>query len=584
MSKPSRVVVIFVALALAVAACSDDSSTASEGGAPDPTSSRASTDTDVDTDVVDGTATIDALDHPLLADLQLELPADLVPVVRLVGPDTTVDVPVPVPGDAATEHVILLAGMRADTDYTVEVDLVDEAGVAAGHLEDITHTTGSLPEGLPPMTAAVSEPEQMAGGLTMFNLLDLRDDFAPDENGDGSDEPPPPAGWIVMVDEAGEVVWYHNTPHPIGDVTQLADGTILHEFNDTAARRIDLRGETLEEWAGTVITGRLRNDAFGRQVVGDDPVVVDTDAMHHDHQILPDGTHATLSTELRVLDGFPEPQCGEDPATFDGTYHLVGDIVTIFEPDTGEIVEEFNLFDYFDPRSDPAGFNLCGLDFDFVFPNWVYREVDGAARDWTHANAIELDEANNTLIISIRHLDALIGLRWQDDAEGEAGDLLWHSGPRGDMELLSGEWHLHQHAPEVQPDGTLLLYDNGNNREGLGGPDAPLYSRAVVFAIDPDAGTVEQLWEHRSTVDDAPAFAAFVGDADFLENGNVLITDGGLNGLSANADLSAQLVEVVPDVTDGEDEVVFRFEVEGGPGWLIYRSERIPSVYGSPGP
>ena len=580
----SRLAPALLSLALMAAACGSDNAQpppASTTSAPPSTTPAPVCDAPVEGDSgeADGAlvreATVEALEHPLMAELALELSRPLQPAVRLVGPEGSSSVPSPTAPVAS--HTILLAGMRADTTYSVEVDLLDPACGVVGSAGPFSVTTGSLPTDLPAMTAVTSVAAEMSPGLTMFNLLDLRDGFgAGEELTEGAE--PPPAGWIFMADADGEIVWYHSEPHPLGDVRMLDDGTILYEFNDTAARRIDLRGNVLEEWAGTIITGRFTFDALGRQVVGDDPVIVDTDSMHHEHIPLPDGTHATLSTEIRVFDGFDEPVCGEDPATFDGTYHLVGDVVVVFDPLTGDVLSEFSLFDYFDPTSDPASLNLCGLPFDFVFPNWLYDGVDDQRRDWTHANAIEVDTANNTLIVSVRHLDALLGLRWKTDDNGPAGELLWHSGPRGDMELLDGEWHLYQHAPELQSDGTVLLYDNGNNRAGLGGEDAPLYSRAVHYAIDPDAKTVEQLWEYRSNRGGQPLFAAFVGDADRLENGNVLITDGGVNG-NGDDGLSAQIVEVTPSGTDG-GEVVFSLEVEGGVGWIVYRSERIPSVYG----
>ena len=505
-----------------------------------------------------GTATVRRLDHPLLARVDLQLDDGLYPLVNLVGPSGTRVLAIPeAPG---SEVSLLLAGMRADTAYSIEIELLDADCAPVERLADLTVTTGSLPVDLPSMSATASEPERMAPGFTLFNLIDLRTDFG-----------------ALDIDD-GEIVWYHREDHPIGDTRMLEDGSILFEFNDTAARRIDLEGNVLDEWAGSIITGRFVLDAHGRQVVGDSPVVVDVDAMHHEHMVLPDGMHATLTTELRVLDGFSEPQCGEDPATFDGTYHLIGDIAVVFDPESGEVLNEFNLFDYFDPKSDPAAFNLCGLAFDFVFPNWLYRGVDNAARDWTHANAIEVDEANNALLVSVRHLDSIIALRWKDDAEGTAGDLLWHSGPLGDLELLTGDWHLHQHAPEIQPDGSLLVYDNGNNRDGRGSAEAPLYSRAVIYEIDVDAETISQRWEYRSKRDDELIFAGFVGDADRLSNGNILITNGGING-TLDGELSAQIVEVVPSPTSGGD-VVFSFEVNGGPGWIVYRSERVPSAFG----
>jgi len=460
---------------------------------------------------------------------------------------------------------VRLRGLRAETTYEVTT-----TGTARYRGE---FTTGPLPDGLPPITTELLDPAATAPGHTLFNLLDLREELGDDDDLD----PLRPAGWLLIADEAGEIVWYHNQDHSIGDARFLEDGTILFEYNDTGGRRINLDGDLLDEWAGSIITGRFLIDAQGRQVIGDTPIVVNTDAMHHEQHRLPDGTHVTLSAELRVLDGFDTPQCDEDPATFDGSYHLIGDVIVIFDPATGKVLNEFSIFDYFDPRDDPANYNLCGLFFDWVFPNWLYKGVDPLARDWTHANAVEVDEASNALIVSIRHLDALLALRWTDDAEGPAGEALWQSGRLGDLTLTNGSWHRYQHAPEVQDDGTILVYDNGNHRPGFGTSENPYFSRAVLYSIDGDAKTAEQLWEFRSSLNGQPAFAGFVGDADRLANGNVLITDGGLNG-DIDGVTSAQIVEVVPFGSDGGD-IVWRLTVEGGAGWVVYRSERLAGVF-----
>ena len=60
------------------------------------------------------------------------------------------------------------------------------------------------------------------------------------------------------------------------------------------------------------------------------------------------------------------------------------------------------------------------------------------------------------------------------------------------------------------------------------------YSRAVLYEIS-DSGSdssewkATQLWEHRvDDVDDNPLYATIVGDTDRMENGNVLITHGGI--------------------------------------------------------
>jgi len=59
-------------------------------------------------------------------------------------------------------------------------------------------------------------------------------------------------------------------------------------------------------------------------------------------------------------------------------------------------------------------------------------------------------------------------------------------------------WPYHTHAPSITPQGTILLFDNGNYRAR---PFVPQflpnksYSRAVEYAIDTDNMSIRQVWE-----------------------------------------------------------------------------------------
>jgi hypothetical protein len=53
----------------------------------------------------------------------------------------------------------------------------------------------------------------------------------------------------------------------------------------------------------------------------------------------------------------------------------------------------------------------------------------GDVKDWTHANAVVFDAKRNALIVSSRHMSAVLAIRYADDASGKSGDLLWRLGP-----------------------------------------------------------------------------------------------------------------------------------------------------------
>ena len=98
--------------------------------------------------------------------------------------------------------------------------------------------------------------------------------------------------------------------------------------------------------------------------------------------------------------------------------------------------------------------------------------------------------------------------------------------------------------------------------------------------VRPDAGTAEVVWQRTSTVDGEPSFASFVGDADRLENGNVLITDGGYADRPDG--ITAQITEVVPDDSEAGGRIVFDLRIADERELIIYRAERIPTLYPTP--
>jgi hypothetical protein len=261
---------------------------------------------------------------------------------------------------------------------------------------------------------------------------------------------------------------------------------------------------------------------------------------------------------------------------------VVTDTVVEFSPNDGAVVNEWSLFDLVDPLSDlerirPAEF--CSQYLGDVYP-------DLGARDWTHANAVVLDEARNAILVSARHLDKILAIRYQDDENGAAGELMWSLGEGGDFTLTDGEWFLHPHAPEVLEDGTIMVYDNGNERPGtsLDDPDSLPYSRAVQYRIDEDEMTAEQVWEHRADAPGEAVYAPFVGDADVLDDGAVLITHGGLLDPPAHSPQAEGVVVWgrVIEVDYETGDVVFDFRIKDpdrAASWIIYRAERISTMY-----
>ena len=459
-----------------------------------------------------------------------------------------------------TEHTVPVRGLHADRTQTIRVTPISPDGTLTGTARDVEITTKPLPFTLPELTAAVSKPDLMAPGYTMFDPVQTTDMAFDNE---GRTEQPP--GLLVAVDAQGEVVWYFTHPRPIADARILPNGELMIESLDTEVLFADLDGN---------VRTRLTSRLYDGQVGNDVPTVeVDTDALHHEANLLPNGNLISLSSTVHTVE-VPEPLCGETADEFTGTYSFISDLVVEVNVETGAVVSQYDLWDLLDPLADPERRDICGtaMQGNAVFPVKVYAGSPGRIIDWTHANAVILDEDRNLLMVSVRHMNQVIGIRYADDADGPAGELLWELGEDGTVPY-DGDAFSHQHAVELQADGSIQLYDNRNEM-----PE-PQQSRAVRIELDGDGSTptaARQTWQYLSTLNGEPAYSFAVGDADTLPNGNVLITNGFYS--LGSGGLNSQLVEVVPEGDNG-GTVAFELQVGGPGGWFVYRAERIPTLY-----
>ena len=193
--------------------------------------------------------------------------------------------------------------------------------------------------------------------------------------------------------------------------------------------------------------------------------------------------------------------------------------------------------------------------------------------DWFHANGLAYDSSDDTIIVSGR-TQGTVKLSMDNEVvwilaphrgwstSGDGVDLnskllqpLDASGQviRDEAVLDGGinhpdfEWAWYQHAPELMPDGSLLLFDNGDNRNYS---SAELYSRAVQYRINKSAGTIQQVWEYGKERGEE-TFSRIVSDADYhVDEGNVVFMPG---AILSGAAPTGKMIEI--DYSTGE--VVF---------------------------
>jgi arylsulfate sulfotransferase len=213
----------------------------------------------------------------------------------------------------------------------------------------------------------------------------------------------------------------------------------------------------------------------------------------------------------------------------------VEDYLIEIDRETGAIIREWDLNQSLDNtrRAWPTGFADLNVD-------------------WFHANGVAYDPQDDAIIVSGRtqgtvkltNANEVVWILAPYRGWGTAGDgtdlttrllqpLDAGGQPITDPAVLDGstnhpdfEWAWYQHAPELMPDGTLLLFDNGDNRNYT---DQPLYSRAVAYRIDPGAMTVQQLWDYGKERG-AETFSRIVSDVDYhAAEDNVMFMPGAVS-------------------------------------------------------
>ena len=235
-------------------------------------------------------------------------------------------------------------------------------------------------------------------------------------------------------------------------------------------------------------------DELGHEVFSLDSSTIGVPGLHHDFEVLPSGNILTMSYVFREID---------DPAL--GQVTVAGDLLLEVTPE-GDILWSWDMFDHLDVDRRPEGFD-----------EMVINPLTGEpGYDWTHSNGLLYEPETNSVLVSVRHQDWLIRV------DRETSEVVWRFGADGDFALSAGTWPYHQHSPQWQPDGSLLLYDNGLHNPQVA--DADERSRAVRYVLDEDGMTVAQVWE-----DGGDVMAPIAGDADRVPDGSVLITDSSID-------------------------------------------------------
>ena len=342
---------------------------------------------------------------------------------------------------------------------------------------------------------------------------------------------PSSSGYTMAYDVNGDVRWYL-TNYALWKIDRLENGHLLvsterlinSPYYMTGLYEMDLLGKIYNEYS---LEG----------------------GYHHDYYEMENGNLLIASDDFNNDSG------------------TVEDYIVELDRKTGEIVKTFDLKD-------------------------VLKMTDGQSEnwsdyDWFHNNSVWYDKETNSITLSGRHQDAVINIDY------DTGELNWIIGdptnwsdeyqkyfftPVGD----NFEWQWSQHAAMITPEGYVFILDNGNNKskikeEYVDASDS--YTRGVMYKIDTDEMTIEQVWEYGKERG-SEFYSPYISDVDYLAKDHYIVHSGGIvyvdgknsnqpAGFSKNAELLSDTVELL------DDEVIFEIKLPTN----NYRVEKMSLYY-----
>ena len=277
-------------------------------------------------------------------------------------------------------------------------------------------------------------------------------------------------GSVYLLDRDGIEVHRWDMPYPPGLYGYLLpNGNLFY----LAKGRDEPKGSRIaawQRWRGGVL---LEVDWHGN-------IVWEHRDTNHHHDARRTATGGAIYLTLqRVPDDVASEVKGGIPGS--GADGMWADVIVEVDT-TGERIWEWRSYEHLDPNTDIITFN-------------------DSRDEWGHGNTVvPLDD--DRVMVSLRNIST-VGI-----IDKKTGAFTWKLG----SEILS-----QQHAPNLLPNGNILVFDNGTHRPDI----AMTFSRVIEF----DPGRNEIVWEYRDEPD-YNFFSPFISGARRLPNGNTLITEG----------------------------------------------------------
>jgi hypothetical protein len=276
-------------------------------------------------------------------------------------------------------------------------------------------------------------------------------------------------GYKVIMDNAGEVIFYHRDQVGFADFKVLCDGSTAYYKGNTHKYFIMDSTYTLVDTFETV----------GYYTDG------------HDFVLLENG-HALLMAYDPQPVNMSQIVPGGDPNAI-----VTGLIIQELDVNH-EVVFQWRSWDHFEITDATVGIDLTAHQIDYVHGNSVDVDVDG------------------NIIISCRHFDECTKI------SRTTGEIIWRFGgelcENNQFTIIGDDFNGFSRQHDFRRiESTYTLFDNGNMH-------TPPIPRAVEYLIDDSAMTATLVWEYRN---DSPVWNSHMGSVQRLPNGNTLICWGG---------------------------------------------------------
>ena len=321
----------------------------------------------------------------------------------------------------------------------------------------------------------------------------------------------------AIIDASGAVRWYMNVDS-IYDMESVYNGGVMMGFQQ--GKDGALTWGYGQRYVKYDIMGR---EVFNRRLpAGYEDFSHSFDQAQNGHYLL-----RVASNDVKRADG--------------KNVRSVRDVIVEVDQD-GRVVDDFRLWEILDPYRDiviksldqgavclnldasQSGKTMSAKDLADMDKSDHFGDITGVGigRNWAHVNSVDYDPTDDSIIISSRHQSAIIKIgrdkkvkwilgapdgwkaAWKDkvltpvDKNGKKLTC-----EQGKCENTDFDWTWTQHTAfriDEKSDKRFVYvtaFDNGDGR-GLEQPPLPdmKYSRAVVFKIDQEKKTVEQLWEY----------------------------------------------------------------------------------------